>query len=394
MPIDKLSANAFATGAAVSGVAPAAVANSTANVAFFAANGNIGISTNSPTMRLDVRNTSADYQLHLGDSASAILGYELGRENTGGLFKFYGNQTGATGYIFSGADGERMRVAANGNVGIGTATPGYVLETNGSPVKLNRGGKALLLNPNFGSANTSSDIQTDPGMALTFSPAGTERVRIDSSGNFGVGSNTPGSFGKLFVAGGNIIADFDREIGFQWQGGVNQYFKGMSGINQSTALARGLHIFNYDNDANQGINFWGGTYSSRIRLGTFENDATFKFNSGFGSVATAYGVRAWVNFDAASTGSPVIQSSGNISSIGDRGAGQFTINFTNAMPDANYALSGSVESQTGWQGVTQFTDAGGGSPATASNKGTSQCMIVTSSGSPSDFAEVSVIFVR
>jgi hypothetical protein len=84
--------------------------------------GNVGIGTSTIVRKLDVRNTSADYQLHLGDVSSTTLGYELGRENTGGLFKFYGNQTGATGYIFSGVDGERMRIDTSGNLLVGTTT--------------------------------------------------------------------------------------------------------------------------------------------------------------------------------------------------------------------------------------------------------------------------------
>jgi len=61
----------------------------------------------------------------------------------------------------------------------------------------------------------------------------------------------------------------------------------------------------------------------------------FQFNSGYGSVATAYGCRAWVNFNG--TGTPAIRASGNVSSITDNGTGDYTVNFTTAMPDANYA---------------------------------------------------------
>ena len=61
-----------------------------------------------------------------------------------------------------------------------------------------------------------------------------------------------------------------------------------------------------------------------------------QFNSGYGSVATAYGCRAWVNFDG--TGTPAIRASGNVSSITDNGTGDYTINFTTAMPDANYSV--------------------------------------------------------
>lgn len=62
-----------------------------------------------------------------------------------------------------------------------------------------------------------------------------------------------------------------------------------------------------------------------------------QFNSGYGSVATAYGCRAWVNFNG--TGTVAIRASGNVSSITDNGTGNYTVNFTNAMPDANYAAS-------------------------------------------------------
>lgn len=54
--------------------------------------------------------------------------------------------------------------------------------------------------------------------------------------------------------------------------------------------------------------------------------------------APAYACRAWVNFNG--TGTPSIRNSGNVSSITDNGVGDYTINFTTAMPDANYSFSG------------------------------------------------------
>ena len=62
-----------------------------------------------------------------------------------------------------------------------------------------------------------------------------------------------------------------------------------------------------------------------------------KFNSGYGSVATAYGVRVWLRYDQVNN---VVEASGGVSSVADGGAGVYTINFTNTMPDADYALSG------------------------------------------------------
>lgn len=67
------------------------------------------------------------------------------------------------------------------------------------------------------------------------------------------------------------------------------------------------------------------------------DSGNLQFNSGYGSVATAYGCRAWVNFNG--TGTVAIRSSGNVTSITDNGTGDYTVNFTNAMPDANYAVA-------------------------------------------------------
>ena len=51
--------------------------------------------------------------------------------------------------------------------------------------------------------------------------------------------------------------------------------------------------------------------------------------------APLYFCRAWVNFNG--TGTPAIRASGNVSSITDIGVGEYTVNFTTVMPDANYS---------------------------------------------------------
>ena len=77
----------------------------------------------------------------------------------------------------------------------------------------------------------------------------------------------------------------------------------------------------------------GGTERARI-----DSSGNLQFNSGYGSVATAYGCRAWVNFNG--TGTVAIRASGNITSITDNGVGNYTLNFTNTFPDANYIGAG------------------------------------------------------
>lgn len=52
--------------------------------------------------------------------------------------------------------------------------------------------------------------------------------------------------------------------------------------------------------------------------------------------APIYACRAWVNFNG--TGTVAIRAAGNVAGITDNGVGDYTVNFTTAMPDVNYAL--------------------------------------------------------
>lgn len=80
----------------------------------------------------------------------------------------------------------------------------------------------------------------------------------------------------------------------------------------------------------------GNSGATTADVASISSTGDFKFNSGYGSVATAYAARAWVNFNG--TGTVAIRASGNVSSITDNGTGDYTVNFTNAMPDANYSV--------------------------------------------------------
>ena len=103
--------------------------------------------------------------------------------------------------------------------------------------------------------------------------------------------------------------------------------------------------------------------SERVRV---DSSGNFLFNSGYGSVATAYGCRAWVNFNG--TGTVAIRASGNVSSITDVTTGRYEVNFTTAMPDANYSrlfagnqvtLVDSTEISTAAKTAVRFIDLSG-----------------------------------
>ena len=73
-----------------------------------------------------------------------------------------------------------------------------------------------------------------------------------------------------------------------------------------------------------GTNFLPGDATIIVR-----NGANFKVDP------TINAVNAWVNFNG--TGTVAIRASYNVSSITDNGTGDYTVNFTNALTDANYS---------------------------------------------------------
>ena len=96
--------------------------------------------------------------------------------------------------------------------------------------------------------------------------------------------------------------------------------------------------------------------------------------------------KAWVNFNG--TGTVAIRGSYNVSSITDNGTGDYTVNFTTAMPDANYSICG-----TGGNGAssgTAFVTLRGSDP-TAS---VAQFLLITASDTLLDTKFVSIAVFR
>ena len=126
-------------------------------------------------------------------------------------------------------------------------------------------------------------------------------------------------------------------------------------------------------------------FTAGTKAAEFDSSANFQFNSGYGSVATAYGCRAWVNFNG--TGAVAIRGSGNVSSITDNGTGDYTVNFTNSLPDANYAVSGSFGNNS-----SVFLRRSSNSPGTSSSA--LRYVSLSDAGNATDYEVENIIIVR
>ncbi len=98
--------------------------------------------------------------------------------------------------------------------------------------------------------------------------------------------------------------------------------------------------------------------------------------------------RAWVNFNG--TGTVAIRASFNVSSITDNGVGDYTVNYTTAMPDANYATYGITEgvAATNTTNLCVYTDISGQSTSSV------RVLAINNSNAVADRSCVSVVISR
>ena len=200
--------------------------------------GNVGIGTSSPASTLHVNsgtgNRAATFSSSDPSVALALIdpnGFAQ-IQNSGGNLIFDADRDNerSNSYIGFEIDGgsEKMRIDSTGNVGIGTTIPSAKLDVQGKSLFTADGDNAVDLNrltsdgaiANFkkdGSvigyigSNTAGgqpllDIAGATGNSnIRFLTTNTERIRITSSGNVGIGKTNPAH--KLSVFGGSIQTD-------------------------------------------------------------------------------------------------------------------------------------------------------------------------------------------
>lgn len=213
--------------------------------------GNVGIGTTTPSSPLEVGTASAVGITVVDTARSDTEVVGLGDSAAGGGYVRIYDDEGSLKTLFRSYASDNVQAYFNapGNVGIGTASPDYKLDVKVDAVSSSNYmavtystiyGRFHPYNTNFGNAFTMEG-NTAGGIAfiapdnrnIRFFDGTTENVRIDGSGNVGIGTTSP-----------------DRRLHIYDNGNSEQML-----------IGRDSGIYGIGANSN-GLNFWGGGYAS------------------------------------------------------------------------------------------------------------------------------------
>ena len=188
-------------------------------------NSNVGIGT-APTSTLHLQNGNRDLNFTLADSpASGDAGIQI----TAGTSDFLGIFAGSSnGELLLGSNGaEKMRIDSSGSIGVGTTSPsggsvgGKVLHLVNSgataSIRVDRSDSSTTGTISLLDANGTHGLFGTGSKPMVFSTDSTERLRIDGTGNVGIGTQSPDYLCEIETASSSVAP----KLGFRnTQGGV------------------------------------------------------------------------------------------------------------------------------------------------------------------------------
>jgi len=275
--------------------------------------GNLGINQSTPAGKLHVVGATNNWTQVVAGSTTSTQSYGLRIQagTTSADFSFLiRDATNATDYL---------TVTGNGNVGVGTSSPTVKFQT----VQTIADWTGDFKNYTAGAYGLRVDLSGSSGSqaALQVYTATGSGIIVKNDGLVGIGTFTP--YRQFQV--GNYSTNAIMALGSSPTGTGTLVFS-------TSDSAPGRYVGSIDYNHTSNYLAFTANASERMRI---DSSGNLLFNSGYGSVATAYGCRAWVNFNG--TGTVAIRGSANVSSLTDNGAGNYSVNYTTAMPDANYA---------------------------------------------------------
>lgn len=230
-------------------------------------------------------------------------------------------------------------------------------------VSLDDGTAATPSLTNTGDTNTGVFFPNADEVAI--STGGTERVKVNSSGNFVINNNielghatdttiSRSAAGIITVEGKPVVMTTGAQTVEFAAGTVSLPSITTTGDTNTGIFfpaadtiaftEGGVETFRFGSSGQLGVagaNY--GTSGQVLTSGGASAAPSWATVSGITQTtgsAPYYGARAWVNFNG--TGVVAINTSVNVTSITDNGTGDYTINFTTAMADSNISVAGAV----------------------------------------------------
>lgn len=251
-----------------------------------------------------------------------------------------------------------------GTTGLTPATPRTGAVTIAGTLAAGSGGTGLA------SPGASGNVLTSNGTAWTSSAGGSGTVTSVALSGGSTGLTTSGgpitSSGTITVAGTLVVANGGTGVAT-----LTGVVKG-NGASAFSAATAGTDYAKPDTAAT-----WTGIQTfddGKLKIGS----ATVAAVSG---TAPLFLARAWVNFNG--TGTVAIRGSGNVSSITDNGTGDYTVNFTTAMPDAEYVtIFGGAGNSGGDHSLTTVLTPGNPNANNPTLYSTTQVRIRSSTSAP------------